>query len=373
MRITGRQTGGGHVLANFEYISRAWCDADQHVPLYTSEGDVLHDPRDMANLATEWQDWEMGDDARRRGATSISMILSMPGGTDPEGLRLAAIDFAREEFANRSWVAALHVDRDHPHVHLTIARRDHDGRRFHLDREDLFRYRQRFAARLRDWGIEANATPARARGVDPKHDHIAAVKMRAKGQTSQLDRSRADRAERLQREGKADPVAAVIARQQAVVVSTYHRSIEELVATGTPEARAVADSLKTFVEALPPPSSNAARAIAGRDMDGQSPATKPGPDGPIAVVLERARKMRETIKVQANRDRERPSGETGSRRLKAAIERSRASTGSAALSTSSPDQSIDPPGPSISDMLREVQERDREVRDRTRDRGGPER
>jgi hypothetical protein len=35
-------------------------------------------------------------------------------------------------------VAALHVDRDHPHVHLTIARRDHDGRRFHPNRDDFF-------------------------------------------------------------------------------------------------------------------------------------------------------------------------------------------------------------------------------------------
>jgi hypothetical protein len=80
----------------------------------------------------------MGDDARRKGATSISMILSMPAGTDPERLREAALDFAREEFANRSWVASLHVDRDHPHVHLTFARRDHDGRRFHPSRDDLF-------------------------------------------------------------------------------------------------------------------------------------------------------------------------------------------------------------------------------------------
>jgi hypothetical protein len=73
------------------------------------------------------------------------------------------------------------LDRDHPHVHLTIARRDQDGRRFHPNRDDLFRYRQRFAQKLRDRGIEANATPSRARGIDPKHEPIAAKKMREKG------------------------------------------------------------------------------------------------------------------------------------------------------------------------------------------------
>jgi hypothetical protein len=109
------------------------------------------------------------------------MVLSMPAKTDPEALKASALDFAREEFANRGWVAALHLDRDHPHVHLTIARRDQDGRRFHPNRDDLFRYRQRFAQKLRNRGIEANATPARARGIDPKHEPIAAKKMREKG------------------------------------------------------------------------------------------------------------------------------------------------------------------------------------------------
>jgi hypothetical protein len=138
VRATGRQHGGGHVLANFSYISRLGHGEGKQVALYTSDEEVLHGARDMQILAQDWQEWEMGGDARRKGATSISMILSMPAGTDPERLRDAALDFAREEFANRSWVAALHVDRDHPHVHLTIARRDHDGRRFHPNRDDFF-------------------------------------------------------------------------------------------------------------------------------------------------------------------------------------------------------------------------------------------
>ncbi|GAA3275384.1 hypothetical protein GCM10020258_54390 [Sphingomonas yabuuchiae] len=166
VRITGRQHGSGHVLANFAYISRLGHGTDKQLALYTSDEEVLRDGRAMQELAQDWQEWEMGDDARRKGATSLSMILSMPSGTDPERLKAAALDFAREEFANRSWVASLHIDRDHPHVHLTFARRDHDGRRFHPTRDDLFRYRQRFAQKLRDRGIEANATPAKAR-VDP--------------------------------------------------------------------------------------------------------------------------------------------------------------------------------------------------------------
>ena len=157
VRITGRQHGGGHVLANFAYISRLGHGPDQEVGLETSDGAVLHDGRDMQILAKDWHDFEMDGDARRKGATSISMILSMPAGTDPERLKAAALDFAREEFANRSWVAGLHVDRDHPHVHITIARRDLDGRRLHPDRDDLFRWRQLDAPVTK----QAIGTPAR--------------------------------------------------------------------------------------------------------------------------------------------------------------------------------------------------------------------
>lgn len=56
----------------------------------------------------------MGDDARRKGATSLSMILLMPSGTNPKRDEAAAFHFARHEFANRSRGASLHGDRDHP-------------------------------------------------------------------------------------------------------------------------------------------------------------------------------------------------------------------------------------------------------------------
>lgn len=261
VRITGRQHGGGHVLANFSYISRLGHSDESELGLETSEGEVLREGRDMQLLAKEWHEWEMDGDARRKGATSISMILSMPTGTDPDRLKDAALDFAKEEFANRSWVASLHVDREHPHVHLTIARRDHDGRRFHPNREDLFRYRQRFAEKLRDRGIEANATPARARGIDPLHEPIAAVKMREKGQVPEIDKSRIARAERLRAVGREDPVIAMLASRQVTVRATYSRSIAELSTSPSAVDQHVARSLERFVATMPEPEPNSVRAM----------------------------------------------------------------------------------------------------------------
>lgn len=375
VRITGRQHGGGHVLANFTYISRLGHGADKELALYTSDGEVLRDGRDMQILAQDWHEWEMGDDARRKGATSLSMILSMPTGTDPEGVKDAGLAFAREEFANRSWVASLHVDRDHPHVHLTVARRDHDGRRFHPNRDDLFRYRQRFAQKLRDRGIEANATPAKARGLDPKHEPIAARKVREKGGIPRIDKSRADRVERYRERVIADPVEAVLAHRHATVRDAYERSISELSGSPSLVDQAVAKSLERFITSLPTPEPNSVRAVkdasASQDANGRDAGNTEAETDPLAAALARSRAMREQVQArrnlpdvpdrqQAEAEGELPSGISD--RLRSLMEKSQQQS-----SAASPNKA--------DEILRKTQERDRAQRDRDRspDKNGPKR
>ena len=314
VRITGRQHGGGHVLANFAYISRLGHDGEKELALYTSDGDVIRDGREMQELAQDWHEWEMGDEARRKGATSLSMILSMPSGTDPDRLKAAALDFAREEFANRSWVASLHVDRDHPHVHVTFARRDHDGRRFHPNRDDLFRFRQRFAQKLRDRGIEANATPAKARGIDPKHEHIAARKVRAKGGVPRLDKSRNERVQRLRETGRADPVRVLLERRQATVRDAYERSIAELRASPSIVNQTVANSLQRFVDGMVAPEPNSLRAARTIETDraGEARATarvtpeKDAEADPVVAAIARSKAMRDRIEARRAEERAAP-------------------------------------------------------------------
>ena len=382
-RITGRQHGAGHVLANFTYVSRLGHGADAELALYTSDGDIIRDGRDMQILAQDWHEWEMGDDARRKGATSISMILSMPSGTDPERLKDAALDFAREEFANRSWVAALHVDRDHPHVHLTFARRDHDGRRFHPNRDDLFRYRQRFAEKLRERGIEANATPAKARGIDAKHEPIAVRKVRDKGSVPRLDTKRAERAARYRERGRTDPVDAVLARRHATVRSAYERSIVELSSSPSLVDQAVATSLERFVASMQMPEPNSTRSSRTTAVE-LTPVGHPvlphrreaypdaGPD-PVAAALGRSRAMREQL--DAKRDRPEHSARRqnvqGGERTSGVSERLRS------LIDEANKPSVNAMPSKTDEILRQTQERERErarhERDRSPDKGGPRR
>lgn len=381
VRITGRQHGGGHVLANFAYISRLGHGDDKELALYTSDGDIIRDGREMQVLAQDWHEWEMGDDTRRKGATSLSMILSMPSGTDPDRLKAAALDFAREEFANRSWVASLHVDRDHPHVHVTFARRDHDGRRFHPDRDDLFRYRQRFAQKLRDRGIEANATPVKARGNDAKHEHIAARKVRAKGGIPRLDRSRIERAQRLRNAGREDPVGALLERRQAAVRRAYEQSISELRASPSVVNQTVANSLQRFIDAMAEPEPNSLRAARTIDTDraseGRGPTRTLGEDGDAATVaaaLARSKAMRERVEARRNGAPEEPPH---------APERPDRGPSARPVDdvSRSKDEGVAPPAvrspDSIDQTVRQVLERNQRQRDQDRardrdpDKGGP--
>src|SRR3546814_6869129 len=63
-------------------------------------------------------DEAMNEHGRDR-PTSLSLVLSMPGGsTDHETLQDAAQAFARILFEdNHAYMLALHTDTDHPHVH----------------------------------------------------------------------------------------------------------------------------------------------------------------------------------------------------------------------------------------------------------------
>lgn len=368
VRVTGRQHGAGHVLANFSYISRLRHGSDQEPGLHTSDEEVIHDGHEMQKLAQEWQEWEMGDDARRKGATSLSMILSMPSGTDPEKVEAAALDFARVEFANRSWVASLHVDRDHPHVHLTIARRDHDGRRFHPNRDDLFRYRQRFAEKLRDRGVEANATPAKARGIDRTHEHIAARKMRENEGSPRLDASRRERAGRYRAEGSRDPVKAILGEQRAVVRAAYERSITELSASPSMVDQMVAKSLRRFVDGLPEPEPNSTRAArhtgsAGDTIDRPAVLARPDqvPARPDVLAAALGR-------LKAAQEREGGDGHGAERGSSATppepVSRSGISERLRYLMTEADRQSASEPTEDSTKPLREVQERDRGHQDR---------
>ena len=113
-------------------------------------------------------------------------MLSMPAGTDPAKVRDAARGFAREVFADRfDYVFVRHTDADHPHVDIAVRALGDHGERLNPKKADLEAWRQVFAHALRDRGVEAEATPRRARGVTRKAERAPLRRIRERHETGQ--------------------------------------------------------------------------------------------------------------------------------------------------------------------------------------------
>ena len=175
VKITGRTRDGAHLKAHLDYISR-----NGALALEGPDGERLEGRGQVRDLARDWAEEFALEPGRRRDASiSLSIILSMPAGTDAVRLHDAARAFAAETFGERfPYVFALHDEGRHPHVHLTVRRLGQDGERLNPRKADLQTWREGFARALRDRSIEAEATPRRTRGVTRKAEHIPVRKMR---------------------------------------------------------------------------------------------------------------------------------------------------------------------------------------------------
>ncbi|NRF71393.1 relaxase/mobilization nuclease domain-containing protein [Aquincola sp. S2] len=169
VKITGGGRGLSAIKAHMRYISRQGKDIaggrGETLELENERGQQLQGQQAIKNLATDWRlaGSYIHDDSPRKEAFNI--ILSMPEGTPPEAVRAAAREFARETFEGHKYVFVLHTDTKSPHVHLAVRAERSDGIRLNPRKADLQRWRERFAARLQDQGINALATPARPRAV----------------------------------------------------------------------------------------------------------------------------------------------------------------------------------------------------------------
>lgn len=175
VKVTGRTRDGAHLKAHLDYISR-----NGALTLEGPDGERLEGRGQVRDLARDWAEEFALDPGRRRDASiTLSIILSMPAGTDAVRLHDAARAFADATFGERfPYVFALHDEGRHPHVHLTVRRLGRDGERLNPRKADLQAWREGFARALRDRSIEAEATPRRTRGVARKAERIPVRKMR---------------------------------------------------------------------------------------------------------------------------------------------------------------------------------------------------
>ncbi|ASK94799.1 relaxase/mobilization nuclease domain-containing protein [Xanthomonas campestris pv. campestris] len=238
------------VRAHMQYISRNGAVEleDENGQRYLGQEDGRDVLRAFARAGTPIPE----RDGRRREVYSI--VLSMPPGTDRDAVKAAARDFAAAEFSGRQYVFAAHDDDAHPHVHLAVKTADARGVRLNPRKPDLQRWRELFAEKLRDHGIEANASDRRLRGIVKKSERQAIRSLKDRGETPRLVAQQEAQAgdEAAGRSRHANPAQNKISAGRRRITAAYGKVARSL-ATGDAEDRALALRIVELVKAMPPP------------------------------------------------------------------------------------------------------------------------
>lgn len=249
VKVTGRQKGGGHVKAHLDYIGRKG-----EIDIETRDGEILTTKEDIAERAEEWSDtlqWRS-----RATVSSVSMVFSMPEGTDPDKVLAAVRAVAHAELSdNHDYVMALHDDTPRPHVHLSVQAEGLDRTRFNPRPVQLNRFRESFARELRARGVAAEATPRRARGKGVAGSSMALVKLRARfrsegsRQISEADRRTNEQAIAVARgQGVLPEFIAVGTRRWQEIRMAYRETAAALDATGNADDRKLAGDVRGFLD-----------------------------------------------------------------------------------------------------------------------------
>jgi hypothetical protein len=180
VKVTGGGRGMGAIAAHLRYISKSG-----RLPFEDDRGVVRDGPEALRDLVEQWRygGGRIPERSERREAFNI--MLSMPAGTKPEVVRNAAREFAAAELGNHRFVMVLHTHQANPHVHLAVRAEDRDGRRLNPRKQDLRRWREVFAEKLRGWGIEAAASSRVTRGSRHHNERLWQRKAREQGRATE--------------------------------------------------------------------------------------------------------------------------------------------------------------------------------------------
>ncbi len=173
VKVTGGGRGMKAIAAHFKYISKGG-----RLDIEDNRGDRLNGRSDLRELIDEWRlgGTAIEDIGHRREAFNI--MLSMPRGVDALYVLKAAREFARAEFGDHKYVMVLHDHQANPHVHLSVRAESLNGRRLNPRKADLQRWRALFAEKLRELGIDAEATSRSLRGATGPYEPLWRIKAR---------------------------------------------------------------------------------------------------------------------------------------------------------------------------------------------------
>ena len=158
VKISSYSHSAGAVWDRVNYVGR-----DGELEVETPTGEQLT----QAELEERVEGWRTETGARRREQLSMSAVVSFPKGVDEEKATEAARQFFLEAFAdNHDYVFAGHTDANNFHVHVVVQSAGHDGKQLRIRRDELQDLRMLYAEKAAEQGIELDASPRWARGLE---------------------------------------------------------------------------------------------------------------------------------------------------------------------------------------------------------------
>ena len=232
VKVTGGGRGMKVIAAHFRYISK-----NGRLEIEDERGETMRGKDSLHELS---DDWRFGgslieDISDRREAFNI--MLSMPRGTDPLSVEWAAREFAKVELVDHKYVMVLHDHQANPHVHISVRAESKHGSRLNPRKTDLHRWRQSFAEKLRERGVEAEATRQPTRGNSRNYDPLWRIKAREDGRL------------RTNRRGNKSGARAQATRAEAV--EAWVHVDRALAMSGDAGDLSLARSISRFIKDMP--------------------------------------------------------------------------------------------------------------------------
>jgi hypothetical protein len=175
VKVTGGGRGMAAIAAHLRYISK-----HGRLDIEDDRGQSVRGKDAIRELVDEWRfsGSLIEDVSVRREAFNI-MLSMRRGSADASIVQRAAREFAQTELRGHKYVMVVHDHQANPHVHISVRAESNRGSRLNPRKGDLHRWRETFAAKLRGYGIDAEATRQATRGATRNYDPIWRTKARA--------------------------------------------------------------------------------------------------------------------------------------------------------------------------------------------------
>ena len=167
-KISSYSKSGGALSGRAAYISR---EGEREVE--TGDGALGTDLAGLDALVNRWAD---ATPDRKNARIAMNAVVSFPAGVDQEQATEAARQFLQAAFAeNHEYFFAAHDDTANFHIHVAVKCQGRDGQQLRIGPPELGALRELFAEKAAEQGIELDASPRWARGLDREAQPPAAV------------------------------------------------------------------------------------------------------------------------------------------------------------------------------------------------------